>query len=79
MRCHDGEQWIRSIRDALALVDVCVHLTELRKRTWWELYAVHWWAYKTHLRASDNVVRVPPRPEWLPNRRVRHAYSDVMP
>lgn len=24
------------------------------------------WAERTHLRASDNVVRVPPRPAWLP-------------
>lgn len=24
------------------------------------------WAERTHLRASDNVVRVPPRPTWLP-------------
>lgn len=24
------------------------------------------WAERTHLRASDNPVRVPPRPTWLP-------------
>lgn len=26
------------------------------------------WAERTHLRASDNPVRVPPRPSWLPNQ-----------
>lgn len=31
-----------------------------------DLLAAEKWAAKTHLRASDNPVRVPPRPAWLP-------------
>jgi hypothetical protein len=32
-----------------------------------QLLELEVWAERTHLRASDNVVRVPPRPTWLPD------------
>ena len=31
-----------------------------------QLLELEVWAERTHLRASDNPVRVPPRPAWLP-------------
>lgn len=54
------------LQDMLALVDVRVTVRELERRTATERYAAEQWAGLQHLRASDNRVRVPRKPAWLP-------------
>lgn len=61
----EREKELRVIRDILSLVDVEVPLTVLRSKRVPDLGRAAAWAGRAHLRASDNVVRVPPRPPWL--------------
>jgi hypothetical protein len=48
------------------LVGYDVPSDEARLLTLAQLRELEVWAERTHLRASDNPVRVPPRPAWLP-------------
>jgi hypothetical protein len=57
---------LHQLRDLLGLIGYSVTLQALRawplaKRVQAEVYAV-----RARLRASDNPVRVPPRPAWMP-------------
>lgn len=56
---------VRSLQDILLLVDEYVTLRVLRTWTPRQRRAALVWAGKTHLRASDNPVRVPPKPRCL--------------
>lgn len=53
---------VNTLRDLLALVSVSVSLRNLRRWSDEERALAEQWAAKSHLRASDNIVRVPPRP-----------------
>jgi hypothetical protein len=59
------EQKLRVVRDMLALVDSPVPLVVMREWSGWELQAVEDWAAQTHLKASDNNLRVPPVPRCV--------------
>ena len=58
------------LRDILLLVDEEVSLAWLKRRSKAERAELLRWAGKVHARASDNPVRVPPRPACLPPRRL---------
>lgn len=51
----------------LELVDVTITPETLKTWTPLMIAEAEEWAGRTHLRASDNIVRVPPRPDFLPN------------
>jgi len=53
---------LETLRDLLALVSRRASLNALRSWTPNQRAAAEKWAAATHLRASDNVVRVPPMP-----------------
>lgn len=53
------------VHDLILLTDYNVPMDEIRKWTWEEREAVADWAAATHLRASDNHNKVPPKPEIL--------------
>ena len=55
---------LRSIQDLLALVDHKVTLKEIASWSNDKREKVVKWAGKVHLRASDNIVRVPPKPKF---------------
>lgn len=67
----------KQLQQRLDLIDSAVVLASLvgyelddltaEKLTDEQLSAFNNWASSTHLRASDNPVRVPPRPAWLPS------------
>lgn len=52
----------RSLQATLALVDRRATLNQLRRWTQGQREQASAWAWKQHLRASDNNVRVPPIP-----------------
>jgi hypothetical protein len=52
-------------RDLLLLVGIRVSLFSIRCWSRNEVEAAKKWAAKMHLYASDNIVRVPPKPEFL--------------
>lgn len=52
--------------DVLLLVGYELDASALSVLSVQQLLEAEHWAAKTHLRASDNPVRVPPRPTWLP-------------
>ena len=53
------------LRDILLLASVDVPLSHIREWTPEESALAEEWANKSYLRASDNPVRVPPKPEFL--------------
>lgn len=57
---------IGTLRDLLLLVSYRVPESELRKKTPRERAHAHLYASRAYAQASDNVVRLPPLPEWLP-------------
>lgn len=57
---------LKTLADLLSLVGIFVTVKQLRDHTQEELAEMEKWAVKTHLKASDNNVRVPPRPQTLP-------------
>lgn len=54
------------LQDLLALCDTWVGRKKINAWTPLQRAQAHLWAWKTHLRASDNPVRVPARPDFLP-------------
>lgn len=55
----------RLLRDILLLASVDVPLEDIRQWTPEESAAAEAWASKSYIRASDNPVRVPPKPDFL--------------
>lgn len=62
---EDTKAKVRVLRDLLALADKDVSNRTLLKWTEEERKQAEKWAALTHLRASDNNVRVPPEPEHV--------------
>ena len=56
---------VEVLHNLLLLVGFEVPELELRKRTPRERAHAELYALRAHLRASDNPVRIPPRPTWL--------------
>lgn len=56
---------IEPVRDALALVGVSLPVAALEPFTRYELLLAYDWAWRTHLRASDAVVRMRLKPAFL--------------
>jgi len=56
----------RVVREMLSLADVDVSRVTTATWTLRQCCAAVTWAAAVHLRASDNPVRVPPRPKFLP-------------
>ena len=76
----EREAEIRVIRDLLWLVDCEAPLTFLRPLSSRKLGLAAAWAGRSHLRASDNLVKVPTMPLWLKkwaNASVRRAKRGV--
>ena len=63
--CEECQQ-VFSLIDFLDLVSVTVDANTVRGWTTEQSKAVEKWAAKCILRANDNHVRVPPKPEFLP-------------
>ena len=61
------EDLVHVTRDLLLLVGLKVPLSHIRKWSDWQLEAAGNFAAKSHLAASDNPVRVPPKPGFLKN------------
>ena len=55
----------RITRDLLLLVGIKVTFAAIREWKPSQIEAAEEWAAAMHLRASDNIVRVPPRPRFL--------------
>lgn len=58
--------WYDPLPDLLGLVGIRVTVDEVRAWGYRKAQQAERWAAKTHLRAGDHHVRVPPKPEWLP-------------
>jgi hypothetical protein len=66
MTSKEIQEWHRVVRDLLLLVGIKVKLVEMRED--WsgpDVEAAEKWAGAVYLRASDNNVRIPPRPQIL--------------
>ena len=63
-------------QNLLLLVSVHVTLRTIRKWTPAQVEAAEKWAAACHLRASDNVVRIPPKPGFLPDERRFSSIAD---
>lgn len=59
----------RSLRDLLSLVGVDVDHNAISRWTVEQMCEANKWATKSYLKASDNNVRVPKRPKFLPEPR----------
>ncbi len=57
------------LQEMLDMVDCKVSLREILSWTDEQREQAETWAAKVHLRASDNIVRVPTRPRFLPMPR----------
>ncbi len=55
---------IHITQDLLLLVCIKVPLSRIRSWTPQQVEAAEKWAASVHLRASDNIVRVPPKPKF---------------
>lgn len=55
----------KAVGDLLAMVDVDVPDDVLSGWTDEQAFLAQHWAWKYYLRASDNIVKVPPRPDFL--------------
>lgn len=66
-RKRDSLQDVRLVHDRLMLLELRDHRTLDQLRAWsiYERADVAVWAGRRHLRASDNAVTVPPRPEVM--------------
>ncbi len=56
-------------QDLLLLVSINVSLRTIRGWTKRQVEAAEKWAASVHLEASDNIVRVPPKPKFLPEEQ----------
>lgn len=81
MKTHPftGKRYSKSFFDArmveslLLLVAVDIEAGVVARWTPDQLQQAGDWALRTHLRASDNTNRVPPRPEFVPDFRPLNA------
>lgn len=55
------------LQDILGMVDVQVDMETIEGWTVDQRNEAQKWAGKLHMRAADNIVRVPPRPDFLPD------------
>lgn len=55
----------QAISDLLGMVEVDAAVDVVVKWSDEEAFAAMHWAWKSHLRASDNIVKVPPMPAFL--------------
>jgi hypothetical protein len=55
-----------TLSDILALVGYDASPEEIHEWPLDRRVEAEVWAARVHLRASDNPIRVPPRPEWMP-------------
>lgn len=60
-------------QDLLLLIPIKVSLKEIRRWTPQQVEAAEKWCAAIHLRASDNIVRVPPKPKFLEKYEERTA------
>lgn len=70
----------RILRDMLALVDCVVPVRVIEFWNSAERSDAETWAAKSHFRASDNRVRVPPMPQFLApyaNHQQRNGYPTL--
>lgn len=69
-RGNGGVPNIEIVFSALLLVDAVPLLEESALCLWTQeqLDIAYDWAMRCHFRASDNYVRVPPRPDFIPRR-----------
>lgn len=58
-----------ALRDMLELVSIDVPLKVVKAWSWDERAAAEDWAGRSHLRASDNIIRVPPCPLHVEKHR----------
>lgn len=65
IRAVNNHDDLHSLADLLLLVGVKVDASDVAEWTVHQQNLASDWAAKTHLRASDNPVRVPPMPEFL--------------
>jgi len=67
------------LHSLLLLVGYSVAVNELRSRTPRERAHAELYAQRAHLRASDNIVRLPPRPAWLKGHEHEpHGSGDLL-
>lgn len=55
------------LQDILGMVDVQADMETIKGWTVDQRNEAQKWAGKVHMRAADNIVRVPPRPDFLPD------------
>jgi hypothetical protein len=55
----------RITRDLLLLIPIVVPRSEIRRWMPTQVAEAEKWAARVHLRASDNIVRVPPKSKFL--------------
>jgi len=60
-------------QDILLLVCIKVPLAHIRRWTPKQIEAAEKWAGAMHFRASDNIIRVPPKPTFLERYKERTA------